>query len=159
MVGKQLSQQTQDFNIRYVQEKDYPYILQASEKIVEIVLPGTEFDEEKIKNIFSVALLNQTHAGIILADSEDKPRGFILVAVDELYFHPTLVAVCLSIWVEPECRGHSLDMLRALETWARYKKAEKVVLSSFINLSPKAFNKVLSRFNYKPQELVHWKDL
>lgn len=150
---------TQDFNIRYVKEKDLHYVLETSKKIVESVLPNSPFNEDKIKTIFEAALLNITHSGIVLVDSEDQAKGFILVAVDDLYFHPTSVAVCLSIWVDPDCRAHSLDMIKALEKWAEYKKADKVVLSSFLNLSPKNFNKVLSRLGYKPQELVHWKDL
>lgn len=150
---------TQDFNIRYVKEKDYPYVVEASKRVIETVLPGKPFNENKIKDLFTLSQLNQTHAGIILADPEDNPKGFILAGIDEFYFHDTKVAICLSIWVEPECRGHGLDMIRAFEKWAKYKKAERVILSAFTNLSPKNFSKVLTRYKYKPQELVYWKGI
>jgi len=150
---------TQDFNIRYVKDRDYPYIVAASKKLVETVIPGKPFQEDKIKDIFDVALANDTYSGIILVDPEDNPRGFILAVIDELYFHHTKVAVCLTIWIDPDCRNHSLDMLKALESWAEYKKAEMITLSSFSNLSPKSFDKVLSRLKYTPQEVVHWKEV
>lgn len=152
-------QQTQDFNIRYLKEKDYPYVVEATRKIVDLVLPGEPFEEEKIRAIFEQALTNETHAGIVLVDPDDTAKGFILVSLEELYFHPTNVAICLSIWVEPSCRAHSMDMLRALQAWAKYKKASFVTLSSFTNLSPDNLNKVLSYFKYKPKEVVYWKEL
>lgn len=151
--------QTQDFSIRYLKEKDYLYVVEATQKIIEIVLPGKPFEEDKVQAIFEQALLNDTHAGIILVDSEDNAKGFILVGVEELYFHSTKAAICLSIWIEPSCRMHSLDMIRALHKWAKYKKVNFVTLSSFTNLSPKKFNKVLSYFNYNPKELVYWKEI
>lgn len=152
-------QQTQDFNIRYLKEKDYSYIVEATRKIVDAVLPGKPFEEDKIKAIFEQALLNDTHATIVLVDPEDNAKGFILVGIEELYFHSTKAAICLSIWIDPSCRMHSLDMIRALHTWAKYKKVSFITISSFNNLSPDKFDKVLSYFKYKPKELVHWKEL
>lgn len=151
--------QTQGFKIRYVKEKDYSYIVKASKKVINTILPNKPFNEDKIKNLFVLSQSNETHTGIILVDPEDNPKGFIFAAIDELYFHETTLAICLSIWVEPDCRGHGLDMIRAFEKWAKYKKVEKVILSNFTNLSPKNFNKVLTRLKYKPQELVYWKGI
>lgn len=152
-------QQIQDFNIRYLKDKDYPYIVEIASKLVNSVLPGKAFNEDKIRQMFDHALLNEKFAGIVLVNSEDSPKGFILGSIDEFYFDDTKAAVCLTIWVEPDCRGHSLDMIRAFEAWAKFKKADKVVLSSFTTLSPKNFTKVLTRFEYTPQETVYWKDI
>lgn len=150
---------TQDFNIRYLKPKDYSYIVEISRKLVDTVLSGKPFNESKIRQMFDNALENEKFAGIVLVNSDDIAKGFILGSIDEPYFHDMKIAVCLTIWVDPEARAHSLDMIRAFEAWAKYKNAEKVVLSAFTGLSPSNFNKVLSRFNYKPQETVHWKDI
>jgi hypothetical protein len=149
----------QDFNIRYIQEKDYPYILESTRKIVSIILPNKPFDEDKIEAIFQQALLNDTHTTLVLVDSEDNAKGFVLVGLDELYFHSTKVAICLAIWVELSCRAHSLDMIRAVHSWAKFKKAEAVTLSSFNNLSPARMDKVLTYLKYEAKEIVYWKDL
>lgn len=151
--------QTQDFNIRYLKEKDYSYIVESTRKILENILPGKAFEEEKVSFVFQLALLNESHTAIVLVDNEDNAKGFVLLGIEELYFHSTKVAICLSIWIDPSCRGHSLDMMRAVHTWAKFKKADFSIMSSFTNLSPEKFDRVLSYFKYKSKELVYWKEI
>lgn len=159
MVGKQLLPQTQGFKIRYVKETDFPVILQMVGKVVSKVYPDEQVSKTKIQELFDKALENEIFTGIVLVDPEDTPRGYIFACVTELYFHPRKVATCLSIWVDEECRGHSLDMLRAFDSWAKYKMVDSVVISSFAKLTPEGSEKILSWFGFELKEKQYWKDL
>ena len=159
MVVRVLLPQTQDFNIRYVQEKDYPYVFEMIKRVITKAFPNKEINEDKINNLFDKALDNDEFTGIILVDSEDIPKGYILGLTYELYFDPEKVATCLSIWVEEDCRGHSLDMVRAFQAWAKYKGATTAIMSEYEGLSPKGLKKMFSMFDFKLKENQYWKEL
>lgn len=150
---------TQDFNIRYAKEKDFPFIFQMVNKVVSHVFPDEIPPAEKIRDLFDKGVENKDFTCIVLVDPEDTPRGYILACVSELYFTYHRVGTCLSIWVDEDCRPHSLDMLRAFNSWGAYKGMDLLVISEFNNLTPKGSDKVLSWFGYELKEKQYWKEL
>lgn len=150
-------QQTQDFKIRYVHPKDRGELVPRIKKVISKFT--TEIDEDRINTLIDKALENKNFAGIVLVNPEDQPKGYIFCTLSELYFTPVSVALCLSIWVDEDCRRHSLDMLKAFEAWAKYKQADKVMFSTFEDVSPKGLDRVFTRFGYKVQEVQYWKDV
>ena len=152
-------QRTQDFKIRYAQEKDFPYIFQMVNKVVSHLFPEDLPTEERIRDLFDKGLENTNFTCIVLVDPEDIPKGYVFACVHELYFHTKTLGVCLSIWVEEDCRAHSMDMLRAFDKWGKYKGVNTLVLSEFENLTPKGSSKVLSWFGFELKEKQYWKDL
>ena len=152
-------QETQDFKIRYTQEKDFPFILQMVNKVVSHLFPDKPPNPLKIRELFDKGLENEDFTCIVLVDPEDTPKGYVFACITELYFYPRTIGTCLSIWVEEDCRAHSLDMLRAFDKWGKYKGFDTLVLSEFENLSPKGSGKVLSRLGFKLKEKQYWKDL
>ena len=128
-------------------------------EVFKYIYPEDQVPEEKIKELFNKAIENDGHTGIILVNQEDKAKGYIFASLNELYFHKNNIAICLSIWVDEDCRGHSLDMVRALESWARYKGADHLLLSMFEGLTPKGADKIFNRFGFKLKEKQYWKDL
>jgi len=156
LVGNTFLQQTQDFNIRYVKEKDRQYLIP---KIKNVIGKFTQdIHEETINTLIDKALENKDFSGIVLVDPEDTPRGYVFCTITELYFSPVKVSCCLSLWVDEDCRTHSLDMIRAFESWSKYKQANKMMFSTFKGVSPKGLDKVFTRFGYEVQEVQYWKD-
>ena len=151
--------ETQDFNIRYAREEDFSGILTMVYKIIPKLYPNQLLSEMKVRNLFDKAMENDQFTCIVLVDPEDKPRGYVFACLSELYFHPIQMATCLSIWVDEDCRGHSLDLIRAFDKWARYKGVDTCVISEFDTLTPKGTSKILSWFGYTLKEKQYWKDL
>ena len=150
---------TQDFNIRYAKEKDFPYILQMVNRVVAHLFPDQNPPPEKIKDLFDKGVENQDFTCIVLVDPEDIPRGYVFACVSELYFTYRKMGTCLSIWVDEEHRSHSLDMLRAFNKWGQYKNLDTLVIAEFSHLTPKGSEKVLSWFGFELKEKQYWKDL
>lgn len=154
-----MSQRIQDFKIRYARETDFTSVFNMVSKVIPKLYPTQPVSEEKIQDLFDKGLDNEVFTCIVLVDTEDKPRGYVFACINELYFHPIQVATCLSIWVDEDCRGHSLDMIRAFERWAAWRGANSLVLSEFDNLTPKNTGKILSWFGYTLKEKQYWKDI
>lgn len=151
-------QVTPDINIRYIKEEDYPEILELTKVLVKIILPDQSFEEDKIRNTFNSALLNDKFTGIVLTiDGEIK--GFIFGFVTEQYFHSTLIAYCMAIYVTEDSRKYGLEMIKSFEAWGRYKKAKTLCISSFTNLSPKKISTLYKRLGYEEKEIIHWKEV
>lgn len=150
---------TQDFKIRYAQEKDFPAILNMVGKIIPRLYSDQPVSVDKVRSLFESGLENKNFTCIVLVDPEDNPKGYLFACISELYFHVRTMATCLSIWVDEDCRGHSLDMLRAFKRWGAYKGVDTLVVSEFDNLTPKGTDKVLSWFGFTLKEKQYWKDL
>jgi len=127
-------------------------------KVMSYVYPHEPLNMDRIKELFDSALDNEEFTGIILVDPNDIPKGYIFAFVNDLYFHPVKVGTCLSIWVEEDCRGHSLDMIRAFEAWCRYKDVDSMVISEFAGLTPKNTERMFKRLGYRLQEKQYWKE-
>lgn len=154
-----MSQRIQDFKIRYGKPSDLDAIIGKVQRVISFLFPSELVDVHKIKKLFDKALENEEFSLIVLVDPEDKVRGYIFASIDTLYFNHRRIATCLSIWVDEDCRGHSLDMIRAFNSWARFKLADSAVISSFDNLTPKGTDKIMSWFGFSLKEKQYWKDL
>lgn len=150
--------QTQDISIRYVREEDYSEILELAKVLVKVVLPEESFEEDKIRKIFDSALLNDQFTGIVLT-VDGQIKGFIFGFLTEQYFHSTLIAYCMAIYVTEDSRRYGLEMIKSFESWGRYKKAKTLCISSFTNLSPKNISTLYKRLGYEAKEIVHWKEV
>ena len=150
--------QTQDISIRYVREEDYPEVLELTKKLVKVILPDEDFEEDKIRRTFNSALENDKFTGIILT-VDGQVKGFIFGFITEQYFHSTLIAYCMAIYVTEDSRKYGLEMIKSFESWGRYRKAKTLCISSFTNLSPKNISTLYKRLGYEEKEIIHWKEV
>jgi len=151
-------QATQDINIRYIKEEDYPKILELTKVLVKIILPDETFEEDKIRKTFDSALLNDKFTGIVLT-VDNEIKGFIFGFVTEQYFHSMLIAYCTAIYVTEDSRKYGLEMIKSFDAWGRYKKAKTLCISSFTNLSPKNISTLYKRLGYAEKEIIYWKEI
>lgn len=151
-------QATQGTEIRYTREEDYPQIVTLTKGLVEKILPDQEFEEDKIRRTFDLALENDKFTGIVLV-SDGQVKGFIFGFLTEQYFHSTLIAYCMAIYVEEDSRKYGLEMIRAFEAWGKYKNAHTLCISSFTNLSPKNISTLYKKLGYEAKEVIHWKEV
>ena len=149
--------QTQDINIRYFRPGDYEDILRLSKIPVKAVLPDQEFEEDRIEALFKEALKNEDATGICLV-IDDKVRGYVFGYVTPHYFHSSLMAYCMSVYVEEGYRKYGKEMLKAFEAWGKYKKADVLSVSTSTNLSPKHLGRLYKSLGYSEKEVIYWKD-
>lgn len=150
--------QTQDISIRYLKEEDYEDIVRLSRVSVKATVPDREFEEDRIEALFKEALKNDKATGISLVIN-GKVRGYVFGYLTPYYFHSSVMAYCMSIYVEDEYRKYGKDMLKAFEAWGKYKKADVLSISTFTNLSPENLGKLYNRLGYTQKEVVYWKDM
>jgi len=147
-----------DVSIRYIKEEDYEDIVRLSRVPVKAAVPDKEFEEDRIEALFREALRNDKATGIVLVIC-GKVRGYIFGYLTPHYFHYSMMAYCMSIYVEEEYRKYGLEMLKAFEAWGKYKKADILSVSTFTNLSPNNLGKLYKRLGYSEKEVIYWKDL
>lgn len=149
---------TQDISIRYFKVEDYEDIVRLSRVSVKATVPDREFEEDRIEALFKEALKNDKATGISLVIN-GKVRGYVFGYLTPYYFHSSVMAYCMSIYVEDEYRKYGKDMLKAFEAWGKYKKADVLSISTFTNLSPENLGKLYNRLGYTQKEVVYWKDM
>lgn len=154
--------QTPDINnsssvsIRYIKEEDYPDIQRLSR--IPLLSAASTIDEDKLESLFYAALQNTNSTGIILT-VDGVGRGYIFGHLTPHYYHPDLIAYCMSIYVEDEYRKFGLEMIRSFEAWGKYKGAKILSLSTFKGLSPDNLGKVYAKFGYVEKEVIYWKEI
>lgn len=144
--------------IRYCQEEDYEELIPLIKEAVRLALPNEEFEEDKIRDLFKNALINEEYTGIVLI-IDDRVCGYVFGLLTDQYFHSKKIAYCLSIYVLEEYRRYGLEMMRSFEAWGKYKGAKTLSISAFKGLSPEKLNKVLNRMGYTEQEIAYWKEV
>ena len=150
--------QTQDISIRYLKAEDYEDIVRLSRIAVKATVTDREFEEDRIEALLKEALKNDKATGISLLIN-GKVRGYVFGYLTPYYFHSSVMAYCMSIYVEDEYRKYGKDMLKAFEAWGKYKKADVLSISTFTNLSPENLGKLYNRLGYTQKEVVYWKDI
>lgn len=144
--------------IRYCKSEDYEELLPLIKETVSRALPNEEFEEDKIKDLFEKALLNEDYTGIVLL-IDDRVAGYVLGLAIDQYFHSKKIAYCLSVYVQEEHRRYGLEMLRSFEAWGKYKGAKTLSISAFKGLSPDKLNLILNKMGYTEQEIAYWKEV
>lgn len=144
--------------IRYCTEADYKELLPLIKVSVSKALPNEEFEEDKIRDLFDRALLNEDYTGIVLL-IDGKVCGYILGLLTDQYFHSKKIAYCLSVYVSDEYRRYGMEMLRSFEAWGKYRGAKTLSISSFKGLSPEKLGRVLNKMGYTEQEIAYWKEV
>lgn len=144
--------------IRYCTLEDLPFILPLVKKSVTAVLPDEEYEEDKIENLFTLALKNEEYTGICLT-IDGKVEGYLLGFITEHYFHSKKIAYCMSIFVNEEFRKYGIEMINAFEAWGKYRGAKTLSISTFTNLSPRNLGKVYKRLGFEEKEVAYWKEV
>lgn len=145
-------------DIRYCRPEDYKELVPLIKESVRLALPNEEFEEDKIKSLFTLALNNKEYTGICLT-IDGKVEGYLLGFITEHYFHSKKIAYCMSIFVNEEFRKYGIEMINAFEAWGKYQGAKTLSISTFTNLSPKNLGRVYQRLNYEEKEVVYWKEV
>lgn len=150
--------QIQDTEVRYLREEDILSILELAKEPVKAVFPGKVYEEDKIQKLCDAALLNDNITGIVLVIA-GSVKGFILGIITEHYFHSSKMAYCMAIFVKEEARKYGIEMLKAFESWGKYKKAETLHIGTYTNLSPEHLGRLYQRLGYQAQEVIYKKEV
>lgn len=79
-----------------------------------------------------------------------KDGGILLGGVSKSLLGPFIQAYELVWWVDPDCRGNSLEMIRIYEDWAIEKGAKLIELKSLSKY--KDTEKIYKKIGYTPIE-------
>lgn len=79
-----------------------------------------------------------------------KDGGILLGGIGKSLIGPILQSYEIAWWVEPECRGGSIEMLKMYEAWAIESGAKLIEVKSLNKF--KEIEKVYDRMGYKPIE-------
>jgi hypothetical protein len=118
---------------RFFEEKDLFWILKASKDMYKesyMEEKGVKFNEEKVKQYFSLALKNPNGFSII-AEDNDKPVGFLISDINEYLIGHQKVAKNLELYVVPEKRGSKagLMMMKNFIKWAEMNGAIEIIFA------------------------------
>ena len=92
---------------RFFEEKDLFWILKVSKDMYEesyLEEKGVEFNEEKVKQYFNLAL-RKLNGFSIIAEDKEKRIGFLISDLDTYGVGHQKVAKNLELYVVPEARG------------------------------------------------------
>jgi GNAT superfamily N-acetyltransferase len=125
---------------RFFEKKDLFWILKASKDMYEesyMEEKGVEFNEEKVKGYFNLAL-KRPNGFSIIAEDDDKPIGFLISDMNEYLIGHQKVAKNLELYVVPEKRGSKagLMMMRNFIKWAEMNNATEIIFA------PSSMNKI-----------------
>ena len=91
---------------------------------------GVKFNEEKVKQYFSLAL-KKPNGFSIIAEDNDKPVGFLISDINEYLIGHQKVAKNLELYVVPEKRGSKagLMMMKNFIKWAEMNDATEIIFA------------------------------
>jgi len=118
---------------RFFEEKDLFWILKVSKDMYEesyLEEKGVEFNEEKVKQYFNLAL-RKLNGFSIIAEDKEKRVGFLISDLDTYGVGHQKVAKNLELYVVPEARGSraGIMMMRNFIKWAEMNDATEIVFA------------------------------
>jgi|TARA_R100000781_G_scaffold3271_4_gene4755 GNAT superfamily N-acetyltransferase len=118
---------------RFFEEKDLFWILKASKDMYKesyLEEKGVEFNEEKVKNYFYLAL-DKPDGFAIIAEDDGEPIGFLISDIGEYAIGKQKIAKNLELYVVPEKRGGKtgLMMMENFIKWAQMNDATEIVFA------------------------------
>ena len=117
---------------------------------------GVEFNEEKVKGYFNLAL-KRPNGFSIIAEDDDKPIGFLISDMNEYLIGHQKVAKNLELYVVPEKRGSKagLMMMRNFIKWAEMNNATEIVFAPTANDKLNKFDAFAKRLGMKATSKVY----
>ena len=126
---------------RFFEEKDLFWILKVSKDMYKesyLEEKGVEFNEEKVKQYFNLAL-RKPNGFSIIAEDDNKPVGFLISDMSEYLIGHQKVAKNMELYVVPEKRGSKagLMMMKNFIKWAEMNDATEIIFapSSMTNIN------------------------
>lgn len=101
----------------------------ARELLSQSVYANIKPDEEKFKRLVAGMMGINTGAVLLVVDDEDKPQGFLLGVIDELFFSRKRQATDLAVYVRDGHRHLAPQLFKAFIEWASSKaRVEQITL-------------------------------
>jgi hypothetical protein len=104
---------------------DVPDIAAIVELAIELqeqsVYAGIKPDTAKFKLLVANMMGDKTSRVIVIVDDDDKPQGFLIGLVEELFFSRSRYATDLAVYVRKDFRNLAPIMFRSFMQWAKTK--------------------------------------
>jgi GNAT superfamily N-acetyltransferase len=107
-------------------------------------------------------LITHDHGFItVLADEDNKVRGFGLVIVTPFIFDPTFTsAMELAYYIDPEVRGqYGVALLKEMEKTAKEQGADFMSMITMEDSSPEVAASIYNKLGYEKNEVVYTKEI
>lgn len=85
------------------------------------VYAGIKLDHPKFRLLVASMMGDKTSRVIVIVDDDDKPQGFMLGLVEELFFSRSRYATDLAVYVRKGFRNLAPAMFRSFMQWALTK--------------------------------------
>ncbi len=109
---------------------DIDAIVELSHEIKEqSVYAGIKIDNAKYRLLIARMMSDKTSRVIVVVDDDDRPQGFMLGLVEDLFFSRARYATDLVVYVRKGFRNLAPIMFRSFMQWAKTKP--RVVLIMF----------------------------
>lgn len=148
--------------IRYAQDKDYPFILFMATSFIEESGYPFPISTTKMRDVINSFIQAHGHgkACIVMVDSHDHPVGMVAGAVTDLYYTDERVAQEIVWYVDIDYRGirESIELLKAFEAWAKWQKCKYVQVSNLQEVNGDKVEKFYNKFGYSKKESAFLKE-
>ncbi len=108
--------------IRLADIPDVRAIVELGRELLEqSVYAGIKPDEQKFRMLVAGLIGNKRGAVFVVVDDEDKPQGFLLGIIDELFFSTQRFATDMAVYVREGYRQHAPALYKRFLKWAESK--------------------------------------
>jgi len=93
----------------------------AAELLDQSVYAGIKPDQEKFRLLVANLMGHKQGTVLVIVDDEDRPQGFLLGILEELFFSRKRMATDLAIYVREGYRHLAPSMVKQFIAWAESK--------------------------------------
>ena len=93
----------------------------AYELIAESAYDGIKVDESKFRLACAGLMGSKNGLVLVIVDDDDKPQGFLMGIIDELFFSRSRYATDLAVYVRKGYRHLAPRMFKEFIAWAKSK--------------------------------------
>ena len=93
----------------------------GSELLEQSVYAGIKPDVSKFRLMVAGLIGSKTAVVYVVTDDDDKPQGFFLGVIDDLFFSRQRIATDLAVYVRKAFRSQAPKMFRMFIKWAKSK--------------------------------------
>lgn len=118
-----------------------------------------DFDMKVFKKNWSFFIENDVGVIFISKDKDNKPTGAIGGCMYPDPNNGELLATEFFWFVNPECRGSGIKLLKVFEKWAKEKGCKKVIMVHLSDSMPEKVSNIYIRFGYRKAETHYIKEV
>ena len=113
---------------------------------------GIKLDEQKFKRLVAGMMGLKTSLVLVVVDDDDRPQGFLLGLVEDLFYSRARYATDLAVYVRPGFRNYAPGLMKRFIKWAESKpRVEQIMLGIASGMGDVArVGKVYESFGLSP---------